>query len=46
MGRLGVIVAAAILIGAGIILFAQRNWEAGLLCILIGIALGIFFFRG
>ena len=44
--KLGIILAAAIFLGAGIVLLFNGNWESAVFCILIGLALGVFFFRG
>jgi len=44
--KLAVILAAAIFLGAGIVLLLNGNWESAIFCLFIGLALGVFFFRG
>lgn len=44
--KLGIIVASAILLAAGLIALLNGNWEVAVFCIFIGLALGLFFLRG
>lgn len=44
--KLGVILAAATFLGVGLISLFSGNWQGAVICILIGLALGLFFFRG
>ncbi len=44
--KLGVIVGAAILLAAGLLSLINGNWQVAIFLIFIGLALGLFFFRG
>ena len=44
--KLGVIIAAAVFLATGLISLFSGNWQAAVILIFIGLALGLFFFRG
>ncbi len=44
--KLGVILAAAAFLGVGLILLFSGDWQVAVILILIGLAFGLFFFRG
>ena len=44
--KLGVIVGAGVFLAVGLISLFSGNWQVGVILIFIGLALGIFFFRG
>jgi hypothetical protein len=44
--KLGIIIGAAIFLAVGLISLFSGNWQAAVVFIFIGLALGLVFFRG